>query len=77
MQKMIQKGMMVVTESWLFFFPPNPNKRQRVPLSIMELTAAQKPQVFFPEIPGKPQLAEHLLTKNQDNGAPLHLSYST
>lgn len=43
----------------------------------MGLTAAQKPQVFFPETPDKPQLAERLLTKNQDNGAPLHLSSST
>lgn len=37
----------------------------------MGLTAAQKPQVFFPETPDKPQLAERLLTKNQGNAGPL------
>lgn len=47
-------------------------KRERVPLSIMGLTAAQKPQVFSPQTPDKPQLAERLLTKNQGNAAPLH-----
>lgn len=36
------------------------------------MTTQQKPQVFFPETPDKPQLAEHLLTKNRGNAAPLH-----
>lgn len=36
------------------------------------MTSPQKPQVFFPETPDKPQLAEHLLTKNRGNAAPLH-----
>ena len=46
--------------------------RDSVPLSIRALTASQKPQVFFPETPDKPQLAERLLTKNQGHTAPLH-----